>query len=431
MEIKREGLHTYKVSSQIDNEYFLSVEYPILQYNRPTTLLPVLLREQDGKTVLLYDISDAKDLQEIAASRNYSEQDCKELLVSLEQLLKQLEEYLLDSAHICFSPDSIYRFGDKNFRWMYCPDKERDLQKEVQKFFAWMLSEIDYGDSVTVRFIYKVYWSVRNRSLSRELIQECLNYENEVEEEKMSVGYETFFADQTEKQENNLWKSSECGMKETGTTEEPKKQLEKKEKIKIWMEVGLLIFTIFVGVITLFCLGINIQQQFVGNYVRYLLICIAVFILALQGVCQIHNKRKSEKNMKWKQEKSFITEKKGEEYLEETVQLDMETSYIQPILRKESTGEIFLIQTFPFFIGNTAGLNQLSIEDRTVSRKHAVIEAGEKMGVYTIQDLNSTNGTWVEHVRLGQTPVLLQNGNLVRFASCEYRFELRKEEHLL
>ena len=48
MKIEKEGLRTYRVAASVQNEYFLAVEYQTIRYNHLDTLLPMLIREQDG-----------------------------------------------------------------------------------------------------------------------------------------------------------------------------------------------------------------------------------------------------------------------------------------------------------------------------------------------------------------------------------------------
>ena len=71
---------------------------------------------------------------------------------------------------------------------------------------------------------------------------------------------------------------------------------------------------------------------------------------------------------------------------------------------------MFPLQSFPFYIGNEKGLNQLTIYDETVSRKHAVIDRGAIPGMYLLKDLQSTNGTWVNHIRAEGDAVELRRG---------------------
>jgi two-component system, cell cycle response regulator len=59
------------------------------------------------------------------------------------------------------------------------------------------------------------------------------------------------------------------------------------------------------------------------------------------------------------------------------------------------------------------------IQDGSVSRRHAKIEPSVEG--YSVQDLQSTNGTFVND-RPIQTPRLLQDGDYVRVGNCIYRY---------
>ncbi len=84
------------------------------------------------------------------------------------------------------------------------------------------------------------------------------------------------------------------------------------------------------------------------------------------------------------------------------------------------------MQSFPFYIGNHKGLNQLTIYDNTVSREHAVIDRGPKPETFFLRDLQSTNGTWVNQVRVESGAVMLKDGDSIRFVSHTYRFRMQE-----
>src|ERR1700729_480291 len=63
----------------------------------------------------------------------------------------------------------------------------------------------------------------------------------------------------------------------------------------------------------------------------------------------------------------------------------------------------------------------LVLEDRFVSRRHALVTVSES-GQVTIRDLNSTGGTFVNGERLAASR-LLRDGDLVQFANLVTRFE--------
>ena len=68
-------------------------------------------------------------------------------------------------------------------------------------------------------------------------------------------------------------------------------------------------------------------------------------------------------------------------------------------------------------IGRVAG-NDLVMPDFSVSARHARIEIGE--GLYRIVDLGSTNGTTLNNVPVGSTPVFLNDMDIVAFARYEF-----------
>lgn len=63
--------------------------------------------------------------------------------------------------------------------------------------------------------------------------------------------------------------------------------------------------------------------------------------------------------------------------------------------------------------------NNIRLEDGTVSHHHAmfVLESGD----YKLRDLNSTNGTRINGLRIVESK--LHNGDAVRFGSVEMRYE--------
>ena len=57
----------------------------------------------------------------------------------------------------------------------------------------------------------------------------------------------------------------------------------------------------------------------------------------------------------------------------------------------------------------------LLIDESFVSRQHAVISSDNS--TYSIRDLGSKNGTWVNDQRIGNSPEILQDGDLIHFGS--------------
>ena len=87
-------------------------------------------------------------------------------------------------------------------------------------------------------------------------------------------------------------------------------------------------------------------------------------------------------------------------------------------LVNQANGELYPLKSH-LTIGRSEN-NDLQLDDREMSRNHAVIEP--LAGGWQIQDLNSTNGTWLNDMRVfGST--LLKAGDSLRFGNTHFRLE--------
>ena len=96
------------------------------------------------------------------------------------------------------------------------------------------------------------------------------------------------------------------------------------------------------------------------------------------------------------------------------------------MLRDMELGIIYVIKNCPFYIGSAEGVNHLHIQDKTVSREHAVIlediYEGDGQG-YILRDMGSTNGTWLNGKKIKrENQEQLEDGAVIRFAKKEYEF---------
>jgi pSer/pThr/pTyr-binding forkhead associated (FHA) protein len=78
----------------------------------------------------------------------------------------------------------------------------------------------------------------------------------------------------------------------------------------------------------------------------------------------------------------------------------------------------FELTDFETNIGRVLSLNNLVLNDTGVSRQHAKVT--ERDGRYTVIDLNSSNGVYVNDIKL--TQALLKEGDTVRIGCFELKF---------
>ena len=85
------------------------------------------------------------------------------------------------------------------------------------------------------------------------------------------------------------------------------------------------------------------------------------------------------------------------------------------------------IRKLPFRIGRDIG-NDLAVDARGLSRRHAEIDADE-LGRLKLIDLDSTNGTFVNRERVQGVRLLAAN-DVIHFGNAEYRLGTESAAHL-
>lgn len=92
---------------------------------------------------------------------------------------------------------------------------------------------------------------------------------------------------------------------------------------------------------------------------------------------------------------------------------------------RELTQEV-LVRDFPFYIGKLRKGVDLTIDDKSVSRRHArLTKAGEDI---FLTDLNSTNGTYLNNVKMQENkPYLLTDKDEISFSQINYTWNVDVE----
>lgn len=86
----------------------------------------------------------------------------------------------------------------------------------------------------------------------------------------------------------------------------------------------------------------------------------------------------------------------------------------------EEDGSEFNLAQPKITVGRDAGVDLIITNETTVSRKHAELEVSGS--ITTLRDLGSTNGTFVNGVRLSDS-VILRAGDEIRFGKAVFRYE--------
>jgi len=79
------------------------------------------------------------------------------------------------------------------------------------------------------------------------------------------------------------------------------------------------------------------------------------------------------------------------------------------------------------YIGSDVSQAQILIDDPTIERVHAFIRRQEN-GIFTIADMGTTAGTWLNYDPVSESGKELKNGDVIHIGSAAFRFHPSGEE---
>lgn len=141
------------------------------------------------------------------------------------------------------------------------------------------------------------------------------------------------------------------------------------------------------------------------------------------------HRKKKEALLVAEQREEYSVSKKPEEapeedgLLQKTELLSVLCDKEEAQLINEETGEVHFMKTFPFYIGSIKQYADCVLKQAGVSRIHCCIRKKEEK--YYLADLNSTNGTYLDHREVvpGKEE-LLWDGAVIRIAKTEFYVKL-------
>lgn len=131
-------------------------QYCILNRGGIRGLLSCSLRYINGSAYLYYNISSKQNIKQLYGGRSITRAWIKDFMWSFRQIEQELGRFLLDRGNILWYPEHIYQDLESNvFSFLYFPYHEGDNGfKELLEFWV---EQIDYNDEALVNCIYQMY----------------------------------------------------------------------------------------------------------------------------------------------------------------------------------------------------------------------------------------------------------------------------------
>ncbi len=365
----------------------------MLTENITEGFLKVELRRLNEQSFLYYDISGMQSMEIMYTEKTIDRKAFQEFMWSLHEVIEQSGELFLSGNGICLDPSMLFWSLEKQ-RWefLYIPERETydeaDIQKEKQKLAEFLVMRVDYEDKELSETIYRFYEEVcAGRIYPEAFLERERKQETEIAEEEIMEERE---AGETSRIED--WPEME--------KEDEKKRSEVSGRQK-WIR-NILLFLLAVVIV---------MTVLVSNYMQNVIVpgaagavALTVLLLFVQRKCQRNGGEKEEliKTENWAEEKGWQEEAVPEEAIsseEKTVYMDIQKEQERKLYGVgKFRQQKIVLNRLPCMIGKDKALVNHTVSDSSVSRIHARFFMEE--GCLCMQDLNSTNGTYHNGMRL-------------------------------
>ncbi len=362
-------------------------QYCILNRGGIRFLLPCSLRYIDGEAYLYYDISSTQNIAQLFAGRTLGREWMRDFLWGMERMQQELSRFLLEGRNVVWAPGQIYQdLEKKNFYFMYVPYCQKDTGFKL--LLEFWVEHIDYEDEALVEFVYDLheqYTTAGDACLNRQIFEDFKEVEKKEKQRRKAPLEERTAESESVTGLETL--PDRSGFQSTGEGPEMGDGDRKK---------GFLSF-----------LGSRRKKQDSVSYQE---------ILRQQVGMQTLGAVSEESSYGRDRELESEEEYGRTMYLEDQRQEQVRGLY-------RDNGELAVeIDRLPFVIGKKKEEVDYALEDRSVSRIHARIL--EEDGILYLEDLNSTNGTYKNGLRMQPYEKRrLERDDELRFGMAEYTFQ--------
>jgi len=364
-------------------------QYCILSRGGIGGLLPCSLRYINGEAFLYYDITSRQNVAQLYCREKLTREWVQDFLGSYGRIRRELARFLLDADNIIWNPEHVFQdVSSHNFFFLYMPYREDEC--DFARLLEFMIEHMDYDDEKLVECVYHMYEQYDRCGesyLQKAIIEDAEQLQRaEAPAEKVrpiDINAEMSVPNEGAEPETER---IETAAETRSTRRQEKNSVSGKIAPEKKQRRGLL--------------------GMLGNFGRRR--------DAVQRAALYDDMQNVVDGLAVAEEMSY-----NEEY-GQTVYVEEQPDPVRKLYTSE--GRIAAtLEREEIRIGKQRGDNDLVLEDESVSRLHARIIREED--IYYIEDLNSTNGTFKNGLRLqAYERRRLEKGDELRFGREELQF---------
>lgn len=345
-----------------ENDYRLQM----VMKNHIDGIMPLAIEQINNEYLVRYNVSSKIKLSDVYRRKQMSGKELYCFIKDIKVVIEKMNEYLLDINNIVFDVDLIY-FNSQTGRYEFCyvPKAQGEFQMKIRDLFDKLLEYIDHNDMEAVKIAYGIQQLTLDMDFTIQDILRCA-YENmeQLKEEKQSFQSEDIKIEIDTKEEEH---------KKKGVFEIIQELFGKRKKYKTADEI---------------------EEN------EYLQDCLEETLLVAEETEPYNLKE------------------------EETTLLTNPLIAASPVLKAIGTENPIKIKPveFPYIIGKSQYSCNFCIDSAVVSRVHMRIV--EELNDYYIEDLNSTNGTFINGEKLTSHSLQpIHTGDKVTIANIDFIVE--------
>ena len=415
----------YDKSSLIINQQLMTSEEYFQQQmileNCVEGLLPCSLHTFNGENQMFYDISGKQTIECIFEKRQMQAEDIRGLLFGIGETLKHMKEFLLDENYLLLLPKHIYLNLSKEQVYLcFCPFEKGDFTKSIIELAEYLLEHTNHEDSEAVFLSYQFYRRVKENDYPfLQVIEELIKPKKENYTEQAALQAESpkeaedFFLEEEDMDE--------------GDDETDLDRRQKNSRFLFYFSMFFMLAGLLYGSYNYF----SVTQNGTGEVANFwtstaFLSAVAGFVLGVilfgfsifyyciqkkreKEFIDKKNSRREETLYEEKEESAIyngISEDSYEEdnsieEFEQTVLL-AENCYKEErcLVSMDRKKTVIQLNDFPFIIGKMEGKADYVLSEKSVSRMHVRFTYKPEEDTVYMEDLNSTNGTFHNGIRL-------------------------------
>lgn len=426
------------VHGQQEGDYMVQM----LDGNKIKGFLNMEVRKIDNQSEYYYDITGKENLSQKTTRGKWKYEELVKLVAEILEVVGKAREYLLSEEYFLLQPEYIYReISSGEVFLCYAWSESKNINEQFTQLFTYFLNVVDYEDERAVQLVYQLYDVSREEQCT---LQRLWSVFETVDSPVSRIDDESFHEEikqtlaaedrKSKRFKDKLWmeKKEERG----ALAGEEKKKRGRVRKLKpdrngncFLGKFQKLLEKLSGETKESDCIAKKLGNttKETGNTAKE--ICmkakgnpITVKQEKKQGI-SFYKENIAKMSFPVEDRTQFTRQEQTVCCLSGEKEKSAKQEYHCHLLPEDKSQCTISMGEFPFYIGrfqkDTNGLKEIL----SISRMHCKIEQTE--GKYYVSDLHSTNGTYVNRIKLAEgNKTELKNGDELAIADIKYRFSL-------